>query len=606
MEEVPTRLIENCTSYPPYAVWRAIIICYDAIERGPEIDEALFKIFSRLCDAIPDSYNLTRNEFTYQHENWREQQGTLPTVPLYSIIDWKMFMLAVDHQILSVLKDSGHLYELRQQLIDNENNYHGVSRNERRKKSLPLPYEIDETPEELVRIFLKHTPFWPLLHTQVPFVIPRKTFASHGIVLAPPNHGKTQLLGSLISGFLSSPEQPGLFVLDPHGDLYTTLHNRVPQSRLVLLNPDENPPPLNFLDFGTSTEAQTLQTFSYLMSSLSGGLSDKQGAIVPYLLKMLRRLPDASLETLRLIVDEKVKDAQKSVFWPAIASLNSVDQGFFHNQFYSSRMQETKDAIGWKLYSALSSDAFREMFSAKTNSFDADAAMSERKVVLVKGARRSLGDEGMTVFLQFLVGQFFSAALRRERLHPSQRHLCILFADEAHHIFNSQTSNILTECRKYGLGFVAATQVVQQIPEDVKAAIYGATAIKIAGPVSHSDANILAREMYTTPDFIRSMESVESSHAYWAVNVAPNKTSYRVRVPYGSLESMPKDKGPAYQVAEPSHRLKETPAEADTPTIPEPAAIKQQQNELSLRDVDLPLPEIPTKDDEGKGGWETW
>jgi hypothetical protein len=396
-------------------------------------------------------------------------------------------------------------------------------------------------PEELARKFLRNTPFLEFMKTPVPFEIPRKTFASHGIIVAPPNHGKTQLLGSLIAGFIGDGTT-GCFVLDPHGDLFQNLRERVEGSRLILLDPDSSPPPLNFLDFGTSTEAQTLQTFSYLMSSLSGGLSDKQGAIVPYLLKLLRRIPDASLETLRLIVDEKVKRPEQSQFGSAIAALPHVDQGFFHNQFYSGRMQETKDAIGWKLYSALSSDAFREMFSAKTNSFDADAAMRERKVVLVKGARNALGDEGMKVFLQFIVAQFFSAALRREKIEPERRHLGILFADEAHHIFNPQIANILTECRKYGLGFIAATQVVQQIPEDVKAAIYGATAIKIAGPVSHSDAQILAREMYTDGDFIRDMRSYEGSHAEWAFYVAgvTDRCAVRVQCPYGVLESLPK------------------------------------------------------------------
>jgi hypothetical protein len=183
------------------------------------------------------------------------------------------------------------------------------------------------------------------------------------------------------------------------------------------------------------------------------------------------------------------------------------------------------------------------MFSGARNSFDADAALRDRKVVLVKGARSALGDEGMSVFLQFIVSQFFSAALRRHRIPPEKRHLFMLFADEAHHIFNSQTSNILTECRKYGLGFMAATQVVQQIPDNVKAAIYGATAIKIAGPVSHSDAQVLAREMYTTGEFIRSMKAVERSHADFAFFVSGmTDHAVRVRVPYGTLEKLPKQK----------------------------------------------------------------
>lgn len=462
------------------------------------------------------------------------------TVPLADYFEGKD-LIAHAFQFFDAKSGDEYLFpDIRRKLYDNLVRASGFEPSDYDgKRKLTYPRDSNLPKPQLLAAYLQATPFLELFDTRVPFEIPLKTYASHGIILAPPNHGKTQLLGTFVSHFLK--EGVGCAVLDPHGDLFNTLKTRVPPERLVVLDPDTNPPGLNFLDFGTSTEAETLQTFSYLMSSLSGGLTDKQGAIVPYLLKLLRQIPDASLETLRLVVDEKVKRPELSQFVQFINALPPVDQGFFHNQFYTHAMQMTKDAIGWKLYSALSSDAFRQMFSAKTNSFSADDAMRDRKVVLVKGSRSALGEHGMQVFLQFIVAQFFSAALRREHIKPDQRHLCVLAVDEAHHVFNSQTANILTECRKYGLGFLAATQVVQQIPEDVKAAIYGATAIKIAGPVSHSDAMILAREMYTTGDFIRSMASVERSHADFAVHVAgvTNKRAVRITVPYGQLEAMP-------------------------------------------------------------------
>jgi hypothetical protein len=441
------------------------------------------------------------------------------------------------------------------------------------KKIKPtLKQNYENKTQDLARI--RGTPFARLFPLTLPFGIPLKTFSSHGIIVAPPNHGKSQLLGTFLKQFLEHPDKPGAVLLDPHGDLFDLARTRVPPERLVVLNPDVKPPPLNFLDFGNSTEADTLQTFAYLMSSLSGGLSDKQGAVVPYLLKLLRQVPDASLETLREVVDEKVKTPSMSKFAEYINRLDLVEQGFFHNQFYSSRMQETKDAIGWKLYAALSSNAFREMFSAPYNSFSADKAMNECKVVLVKGSRKSLGDEGMKVFLQFLVAQYFSAALRRESVPPHQRKPCILCIDEAHHVFNSQTSNILTECRKYGLGFLAATQVIQQIPEDVKAAIYGATAIKIAGPVAHSDAMILSREMYTTGDFIRSCRAKERSHAEWACYVSQlTGQAVKITAPYGQLDTLPTHQAESRPVERPSQPVAEASGVSEKSIIPPPATI---------------------------------
>ena len=591
-EYVLERFMTEMAFVPTFSVFSKMHACIGELAElqphyHPLFHDKVFEAFAVFADYLPKHYRVAPSELVAQFEErekdpaaYDAQERDTFAVPLHDIIDdcGQAILDLVGPFFNKELVAQGLLPELRKQLLTNEAEASGFSYAERWHKKIVASDEYVGVPEEIVDAYLRWTPFWHLLKARVPFVVPRKTWASHGVILAPPGHGKTQLLGSLFATFLQEQNPVGAILLDPHGDLFEVAKDRVDPTRLILLDPDTNPPPLNFLDFGASTEAQTLQTFAYLMSSLSGGLSDKQGAIVPYLLKLLRNIEGASLETLRLIVDEKIKTPDRSTFKDAIAALPPVDQGFFRNQFYSNQMQQTKDAIGWKLYSALSSDAFRKMFSAKANSFDADAAMRERKVVLVKGARQALGDDGMSVFLQFIVSQFFSAALRRERIHPDKRHLCILFVDEAHHVFNSQTANILTECRKYGLGFLAATQVVQQIPDDVKAAIYGATAIKIAGPVSYSDAQILAREMYTTGDFIRSMKARERESADFAFYVTGmTDRAVKVTVPYGALESVPRvDRSPVPPVP--------TPPEAQ-PAMPVPA---------SSADVNFPLPHHAT------------
>jgi len=463
------------------------------------------------------------------------------SAPLYTIAPNFPQIVDLIYSTFTKFHDDSLLFQkLALQLSDNLLQCSGIDDIKSKKRRIS-PLEYSGNPLD----YLVKTPFYDLFNAQVPFAIPRRIWASHGIILAPPNHGKSQFLGSLVASFISENDDnsPSIFLLDPHGDLFNNLCVRVPSHRLILLNPDDRPPPLNFLDFGNSTEPQILQTFSYLMSSLSAGLSDKQGAIVPYLLKLLRKIPNASLETLRLIVDEKVKKPQQSLFFEFISTLPQVDQGFFHTIFYHSSMDITKQAIAWKIYSAMSSDAFRQMFSAPTNSVNFDQLIADRKVVLVKGGRHSLGDDGMRIFLQFMIAQYFAAGLRRDRIPPDQRHLCIMFVDEAHTVVNSPViSNIFTELRKYGCGWCGATQLWSQIAEDVKSAVLGATAIKIAGPVAHSDAVVLSRDMgqRTTVDFIRSMKAVERSHADWAIHVQGlTESAVRIRAAYGAVEKMP-------------------------------------------------------------------
>jgi hypothetical protein len=281
------------------------------------------------------------------------------------------------------------------------------------------------------------------------------------------------------------------------------------------------------------------------MSSLSGGLSDKQGAIVPYLLKLLRKIQEvdgyASIETLRLIVSEKTKGPGH--FAKYIHALPKVDQGFFIDQFYTNRMQETKEALGWKLYGALSSETFREMFGAKHNSINFDQLIAERNVVIVKGGFDSLGEDGMRVFLQFLVAQYYAAGMRRLRLSERNRHLNLFICDEASHILTTPiVARMLFDLRKVACGFLGATQVWEQVATDVKAAVLGNTAIKIVGPVQHNDASVLSREMYCDINFIRSMQRDDGDpFAPWAMHVnGMTRAATKVIVPFFALERMPK------------------------------------------------------------------
>lgn len=560
------------------------------VPEHPTAVEKTLLAYSELLEYIPRGFLITQEELTEAVNN---PQTDFMSIPFHEILtDLREaiynFVGTFFHR---EIRDLGLFKELREQLTDNENAASGISKADRvlgRGKVVSV-LECDAPPEELIRLYLRHTPFYEFfLHTRVAFRIPKKAWSSHSIALGPSGAGKTQLLQCLCADFMRDPDL-GFVFIDPHGDAFQKLVERVESSRLVVVDPDNERtrPSLNFLSYGGGSEAATLQTFSYLMSSLSGGLTDKQGAIVPYLLKLIKEVRGASLETLREIVDEKVKSPDRSTFAREIAKLPSVDRGFFHNQFYSSRMQETKDAIGWKLYSALSSDAFRQMFSANTNSLDFDHLIAERKVVIVKGGFDSLGEDGMRVFLQFLVAQYYAAGMRRLRLPERERHLNLFICDEASKILTSPlVAQFLFDLRKVNCGFLGASQVWDQVATDVKAAVLGNTAIKIVGPVQFSDASILSREMYTDPAFIRGMQRSDSDpFAPWAVYVnGMTKKAARVRVPFGVLEAMPKQRSDIIEMSPSQPVTAETGAPGTSETLPqEPQkAIKPELSDIEL------------------------
>lgn len=509
-----------------------------------EWSDGLEKILRRILDAVPR--NLSHDQFPF-------------TVPLIDLMPNSLEIVGnLVAQLLRFSEDDP--FTIRPGSVLAESTKHALLRFNKiaddvaRKNPhrLTSPQQSGLTGMALVKTFLVDTPFLNLLVTPVPFCIPRKKWASHGVAIAPPNFGKTQLVSAIAKSFIDQPDPPALFILDPHGDMFKNVlrldvfhprHGRL-RDRVLILDPaDPNGPPrLSFLDYGDTTETGAARAFNFLLASMSSEWSPKQATAAAYMLRLLRLIPGASLDTLRQLVDDDARSASTSVFSHAIHALPDVERDFFLHQFFDNRMRDTKQAMGWKIYNLMASETFRTIFSATYNSFDAEQCIQDKKIVIVNGGEEKLGPEGMATFLQFIVGQFYAASFKRAKIPEDQRHLALMFIDEAHYVFNNALiKSILTECRKFSCGIFAATQLIEQMTPEVKAAVYGATAIRFAGPVSHGDAASLGREMFTDADFIRSMKSVERSHSEWAVQVEglTDKCAIHVTLPFGMLERAP-------------------------------------------------------------------
>ena len=344
-----------------------------------------------------------------------------------------------------------------------------------------------------------------------------------------------------------------MFILDSQGDekgiirkieqldVFHPDHGRL-RDRLVILDPeDPEPPALNFFDFGKSKggyDAQLNELFQYLFTAIDSDLTAKQGTAVTYLLRLMAQIPNATIETLKDVMEENARSYDKSRYWKYVQTLDKTTQDFFRGQFYSGQMKDTRPQVTRRLYTLLADPLFMRMFSAPENRFNAAEAMRERKIVLINTSQRELGETSSAVFGRFFVAQIFAAAL--ERGTEDDRHLSLLFIDEAHEYLDKKTEKLLDQARKFGLGLIVATQRLEKIDADVKSAINSNTAIKMAGPVSYADAQALAREIYCDGEFIRSMTKQDNRYAEFAAyvrNVTPR--AIRVTMPFGTLERAP-------------------------------------------------------------------
>jgi Helicase HerA, central domain len=399
-------------------------------------------------------------------------------------------------------------------------------------------FRKNDPPENLLR----GTPFLELRSVQLNFSIPRSLYLEHAAIFAPSGHGKTQLLQKLIAGFLSD-NPPAMFVLDSQGEMLSkierlALFETALNERLVILDPeDATPPALNFFQIGSQPghDAQLHELFNYLFSAIDSELTAKQGTAVTYLLKLMRIIPGATIETLKDVMEEQVKSIEASRYYDKICTLDQITQDFFRNQFFDKAMAPTRNQVARRLYTILGNPIFTRMFAAKETRFSALQAMRDRKIVLINTSQRFLGQEASAVFGRFMIAQCLAAAYER----GASDDLALLIVDEASEYFDAKTERILSQARKYGLGLLFATQYLEQMPPQVKAAVNGNTAIKLAGPVGYNDAMMLGREMYTTADFIRSMRKTDKATQFAAYVRSTTPGAIALSIPFGTLEQQP-------------------------------------------------------------------
>lgn len=383
--------------------------------------------------------------------------------------------------------------------------------------------------------YVAGTPLHDFFATQVPFVVPRELWREHAAMFAPSGHGKTQALQAIILDFLQN-DCPALFIIDSHGDMLRKVRALNPPG-LVVIDPEAaEPPALNFLDF-KGNFADVVELFGYLMSALSADLSSSQSTMVAFILRLMAAIPDATIDTLRQVMEDPAKNVDKSRFAKEIATLDSIAQDYFANQFFApGTIAATKQSVARRIYALMANPTFAKMFSAKRNTFDAFRAMQDKRIVLINTSMKLLRAEASSVFGRYMLAQILAAAYRRVDVPERDRHLALVIVDEAGPYMDNTTERILTETRKFGVSLLLATQFLEQLPVSVKAAINGNTSIKFAGPVSYSDANALGREMYTGGEFLRSMRktTTHTEFACYVKTVTPE--AVRVSIPFGIME----------------------------------------------------------------------
>ena len=458
---------------------------------------------------------------------------------------------------------AAHLFEaVRDRLEHNLRAASGVPHERLRdanRRSVPPTSYRARSNEELVSVYLSGTPFRAFFGAPVPLRIPFPARFEHTHIVGGSGHGKTQLMQLLIYHDLLRARADGrsVIVIDSQGDLIRTVSGLALfrpgerdglAERLVIIDPNdiEYPACLNMFDWNRERVTQygalerekllnsTVELYEYFFGALLGAeLTQRQGVIFRYLARLMMEIPNATIQTLRQLMENG------EPFRPYMERLPGTARSFFETRFFDRSFNETKKQILTRLWGVLSNATLERMFSHPRNKVDIYESINSGKIIFINTAKELLKQEGCAIFGRFFISLIAQASVERASIAPHERRPTFLYIDEAQDYFDDSIEHLLNQARKYRVGMVLAHQNLDQLAAGLRASVMASTSIKLVGGISAKDARPFAEEMRCDWEYLlrAKKRDRETQFACHIRNLTPRAIT--VTVPLGFVESQP-------------------------------------------------------------------
>lgn len=325
----------------------------------------------------------------------------------------------------------------------------------------------------------------------------------HTFVLGPTGSGKSWLLARMILQDIAANR--GVFAVDPKGDLIADILARVDErdaERIVVLDASRRDQPIGFnvlARTGSEEEREltvdaVLHVFKEIWAAFWGPRSDQ---VLRSALSTLvhARAADGSAMTLCELLPLLMQPAFRR-FVTGQPSLPATLRPFW--QMYEELSDGGRlQAIGpvANKVEAFTGRTPIRLLLGQSEGLDLTSIFRERRVVLISLAKGTLGSETANLLGALLVSSLWQATMERVRTPAERRTPTFAYIDEAADIMRLPIAlaDMLAQARGLGLGIIAATQLIDQVPNTVKAALLGTVRTQLTFAVEHDDAVVLAR-----------------------------------------------------------------------------------------------------------------
>ncbi len=346
---------------------------------------------------------------------------------------------------------------------------------------------------------------------RVRFGIKKKDRSKHMYVIGKTGMGKSTLLENLAIQDIQNGE--GLAFIDPHGKTADLLLEYVPEHRIkdvIYFAPFDLDHPVSFNVLEDVGVEKRHLVVNGLMSAFKRIWVDAFSARMEYILSnimlALLEYPDSTLMGVnRMLVDKEFRNTVvNNITDPSVRSF-WVDEYAKYTEKFAA---EAAPAIQNKVGQFVANPLVRNIIGQPKSSFDIREIMDQKKILIINLSKGRVGEANANLLGAMIITKIYLAAMSRADMSETELRKAAefyLYVDEFQSFANESFADILSEARKYKLALIIAHQYIEQMTEEVRAAVFGNVGTMAVYRVGAYDAAVFEKEFvpqFTAEDLV--------------------------------------------------------------------------------------------------------
>ena len=339
---------------------------------------------------------------------------------------------------------------------------------------------------------------------QLRFGIKMEDRLKHIYAIGKTGMGKSTLLENMVIQDIQNGE--GVAFIDPHGKSAELLLDYIPEHRIkdvVYFAPFDMEYPVAFNVMEDVGADRRHLVANGLMSAFKKIWVDAWSARMEYILNnimlALLEFPGATLLGVnRMLADKEFRNKVVSnITDPSVKSFWVDEYAKYTDKFAA----EAAPAIQNKVGQFVANPIIRNIIGQSKSTFDIRKMMDERKIFIINLSKGRVGEGNANLIGSMLVTKIYLAAMSRADMSEREMKAAApfyLYVDEFQSFANESFADILSEARKYKLSLTIAHQYIEQMPDEVRAAVFGNVGTMIAFRVGATDGEVLEKEFIPT------------------------------------------------------------------------------------------------------------